>query len=420
MTAFSLADLSFFTGWSRIVSGFFDGLFIPVIIGLFAMYSFLDTNSFTLNLKSRRDRGFYVYKELCQFLFKLARRCIRPSSLPADNDNHGILQFSFPEAKAMVVDDFKTRSKLGPRLDLGCKQKAEKKRNEGDNKNLSLEEITANNREEFGRSARGYVVYLVGATQKLNRFTSDIVRGLGSFDLEVLLVDPVEQAMYCFKQLFSSFRLRGVVDQGEEPVYTEEYLSFIDELRRLHPGVQQPKLLIADAITFISSQGALKTRRRLTRIFRLCCLCLDEPRFSFPGVRFDSARTDDPTCSMFDVVAPIQSFLGSVSRGLDALTSEASISRFLHLEPTFGGPGLESTYSPWDSFNHFGRQQIRETLSSSLRISSVSGTGRSTSGKSPKVVRISPGKPSSQRSATEADEAPISKSCDSSGSTSKL
>ena len=197
-----------------------------------------------------------------------------------------------------MVDDFITRSKLGPRLDIGCKQKAEKERNEGDNKNLSLEEITANNREEFGRSARGYVAYLVGATQKLNCFTSDIVRGLGSFDLEVLLVDPVEQAMYCFKQLFSSFRLRGVVDPGEEPVYTEEYLSIIDELRRLHPGVQQPKLLIADAITFISSQEALKTRRRLTRIFRLCCLCLDEPRFSFPGVRFDSAMILLAACLM--------------------------------------------------------------------------------------------------------------------------
>ena len=169
-------------------------------------------------MKSRRDRGFHVYKELCLILFKLARRCIRPSSLPADNDNHSILQFSFPEAKALVVDDFITRSKLGPRLDIGCKHKAEKERNERDNKILSLKEITANNREEFGRSARGYVAYLVGATQKLNRFTSDIVRGLGSFDLEVLLVDPVEQAMYCFKQLLSSFRLRGVVDLGEEPV----------------------------------------------------------------------------------------------------------------------------------------------------------------------------------------------------------
>ena len=179
--------------------------------------------------------------------------------------------------------------------------------------------------EEFGRSARGYVAYLLGATQKLSRFTSDIVKSLGSFDLEILMVDPMEQASYCFKQLFTSFRLRGVVDSSEETVYAEEYLSFVDELRRLHPDMQQPKLLIADAVDFISGQEALKTRRHLNRIFRLSCLCLDKPRFSFSGVRFGSVKTDDPTCSMFDVVAPIQSFLGHGLRGMEIVTSDSSI-----------------------------------------------------------------------------------------------
>ena len=158
--------------------------------------------------KSRRGRGFHVYKDLCQFLFKLARRCIRSGSLPADNDNQGILQFSFLDAKALVVDAFITRSKLAARLDVGCKQKTERERNEAENKDLSLEDITAKIRDEFGGSARGYVAYLLGATQKLTRFTSVIVRGLGSFDLEILLIDPVEQATYCYKQLFISFRLR--------------------------------------------------------------------------------------------------------------------------------------------------------------------------------------------------------------------
>ena len=56
----------------------------------------------------------------------------------------------------------------------------------------------------------------------------------------------MEQASYCVKQLFSSFRLRWVVEPGEESVYTDDYLSFADELRRLHPDMQQPKLLIPD------------------------------------------------------------------------------------------------------------------------------------------------------------------------------
>ena len=280
---------------------------------------------------------------------------------------------------------------------------------------MSLESIAANCRDEFGRSARGYVAYLLGATQKLTRFTSDIVRGLGSFDLEILLVDPVEQATYCYKQLFTSFRLRGVVDPGEEPVYTDEYLSFVDELRPLHPDMQQPKLLIADAIDFISKQDALRTRRHLTRIFRLSCLCLDEPRFSFPPVRFGSVKTDDPTCVMFDVLAPIQSYLGNVSRGLDTLTPDASISRFLLLEQTFGDTALDSTYSPWDSFDDFGRTEIRDRLSSSLRLPAKIGTSRPSTKKSPKVVRLSPGKVVSQQNVSESKGASSSKACSSSG-----
>ena len=231
---------------------------------------------------------------------------------------------------------------------------------------MSPEETAANNRDEFGRSSRGYVAYLLGATQKLTRFTSDIVRGLGSFDLEIFLVDPVKQATYCFKQLFTSSRLREVVESVEEPVYTDEYLSFVDELRRLHPDMQQPKLLIVDAIDFISKQEALRTRRHLTRRFCPSRRCLDEPRFSFPPVKFGSGRTDDPTCNMFVVLAPIQSFLGNASRGLDALTSDASMSRFLLLERTFGDTGLDSTFSHWDSFDRFGRLKIRQELSSNL------------------------------------------------------
>ena len=69
----------------------------------------------------------------------------------------------------------------------------------------------------------------------------------------------MEQSSYCFRQLFTSFRIRGVVDSTAKTVYAEEYLSFIDELRRLLPDMQQPKLLIADAVDFISGQEALKT-----------------------------------------------------------------------------------------------------------------------------------------------------------------
>ena len=154
----------------------------------------------------------------------------------------------------------------------------------------------------------------------------------------------------------------GAFQSDEESVYTEEYLSFLDVIRSSRPDIQQPKLLIADVIEFVSGQEALAARPHLRRIFRLSCLCLDEPRMSFTPVKFGSRRTDDPLSSMFDVIAPIQSFLGYVGHGLDVLTSDSSVSRFLPLEQSFGNAGLNDVYSPWDSIDHFGRAQIRENL----------------------------------------------------------
>ena len=234
------------------------------------------------------------------------------------------------------------------------------KKNEG----LTLDTIIANYKEEFGRNARSYVIFLSRGTQGLSRFTSDIVRGLGSFDSDVMLVDPLEHAIYYFKQLFTSFRLRGVFQADEESIFTEEYLLFLDIIRSSHPDIRQPKLLIADVIHFVSSQESLASRPHLRRIFRLSCLCLDEPRMSFTPVKFGSHRTDDPLSTMFDVIAPIQSFLGYVDHGLDILTSDASVSRFLPLEQSFGNSGLSDLYSPWDSVDHLGKTQIRENLES--------------------------------------------------------
>ena len=101
--------------------------------------------------------------------------------------------------------------------------------------NLSLEAATEKTKEEFGQSARSYVLFLFKGVQGMRRFTTDIVRRLGAFDLDVMRTDPIEQATYCFKKLFSSFRLRGVLMADEEPSYSEEYFSFLDELRRDHP-----------------------------------------------------------------------------------------------------------------------------------------------------------------------------------------
>ena len=143
-------------------------------------------------------------------------------------------------------------------------------------------------------------------------------------------------------------------------------MSFLDVLRQQHPEIQLPKRLIAHVIDLISSQESLGARPHLRRIFCLSCLCLDEPRKSFAPVKFGSHRTDDPLSSMFDVIAPIQSYLGYVTHGLYVLTSDTSVSRSLPLEQSFGNSGHTDIHSPWDSVDHFDRALIRKTLQPSV------------------------------------------------------
>ena len=201
------------------------------------------------------------------------------------------------------------------------------------------------------------MIFLFKGAQRLNRFCSDIVKGLGSFDLDVMLVDPLERAEYCFRQLFTCFRLRVLFHADKESIHTEEYLSFLDAIR--HVGIQQTKLLITDAIDFISGRESLGSRTHLQRIFRLSFLCLDEHRLSFSPVKFGSHHTDVPQSPMSDVNAPIQCYYMFFVDWTFPLQILPFLVKVL-LEQSFGNAGLSDVYSPWDSIDHFGRAQIRE------------------------------------------------------------
>ena len=259
---------------------------------------------------------------------------------------------------------------------MACKTKADAEKGEKKKEGVTLEAISTNYKEEFGRTDRSYVVFLFKGTRWLTCFTSYFVKMLGSFDLDLLRVDPLENAAYCFKQMFTSFRLRGVSQPEEESIYTEDYMSFLEVLRQLHPEIQKLELLIAGFIDFISSQESLGAKPRLRRMFGLSCLCLDEPRTSFAPVKIGSHWTDDLPSPMFDVFVLNQSYLGYVTHGLDVLTSDSSVARFIPLEQLFGNAGLNVVYSPWDSVDHFGKVQVRENLDPSVASKDVTPNTR--------------------------------------------
>ena len=180
------------------------------------------------------------------------------------------------------------------------------------------------------------------------------MKGLGSFDLDTLLHDPLSQAEYCFTQLFTSFRLRGYFSFGQEAECHEEYRSFVDELRRKYPELHQPVLFVRDTVSFLIEQPSLHNRPLLHKIFRLASLCLDEPFQTLPPVKFGSVDSDNPTSSFVDVVLPVQSYFKNVTNGMESVSSDDSIAAFLRLEPTFVGVGTSDVYSPWNSVDFFG------------------------------------------------------------------
>ena len=287
--------------------------------------SCLDTTSFVPHLVERRNHGFHIYRQLCQFLLKLGRRCMRPKSLPQEKDLFGILSISVSDTRALTVTDFIVRSKLEQRLNVACKIKAERELSDKKGSRANLPKLVKEAKEDFGRLGRAYVAYLFHSAHSNLQLTSDIVKGLGSFDLDIMFRCPLSQALYCYKQLFRSFQLRGYFQPDEESIYTEEYLSFLDELRKELPELDQPRVIITDAITYISEHEPLQTRPHLTRIFRLSCLCLDEDYTNMPTVKFGSVRKDDPKSKFIDTIFPVQSFFKNVGRSIDILTTASSI-----------------------------------------------------------------------------------------------
>ena len=206
------------------------------------------------------------------------------------------------------------------------------------------------------------MAYLFNAAQSNLQLTSDIVKGLGSFDLDIMFCAPLSQALYCFKQLFRCFQFRNYFQPEDESLLTEEFLAFLDELRKEMPNMTQPRVIIVDAISFISGHEALPSRLLLSRIFRLSCLCLDDNYTEMPIVRFGTVSTDDPKSKLIDTILPVQSYFINVGRSVDALATSSSASSFLTLETTFGNTALCDTYSPSDELDHFGQANILATL----------------------------------------------------------
>ena len=275
------------------------------------------------------------------------------------------MHLDIKKVTALTVTEFISRIKLGFRLRVPCRAMAERDLRDKQNQGLPMDALANKNKDDFGRSARSYILHLFGTVQSQKSLTTDLMKGLGSFDLDTLLHDPLSHADYCFTQLFTSFRLRGYFFSGQEAECHEEYRSFVDELRRKYPELHQPVLFIRDTVNFLIEQPSLHSRPLLQKLFRFASLCLDEPFQTLPPVKFGSVDSENPTSGFVDGVLPVQSYFQNVTNGMESVSSDNSIAAFLRLEPTFVGVGTSDVNIPWDGVDFVCLAGILEQLDSS-------------------------------------------------------
>ena len=315
-------------------------------------------------MTKQRDSGFFTFGELCRFLRKLCGRSILPKHTPADSDWSGLLQFSLSDCRELSCRDFFSRLKLKFDLEEASRSKA-KKDNAG-RKNLSsvIESLTETVRDSFATQARRYVVFVLDSLLKDIRVTAGIVRGMASFDPNVLMSQPMDQALFCFRALYYSFQLRGWVQEADEADYREEYVEFLDQFRNSHGHLRMADP-VPDIVDLLVSLPSFRSRPRLFHLFRLGCLCLTESSPNLPTIRFEGAGSSDPNCRLSSVLLPAQSYLATGPNSVVSCVSESALNKFHELETRFDSGNVPG--DPWSHVDSFGQSKFYKALMSAYQ-----------------------------------------------------
>ena len=336
-----------------------------------------------------------------------ARRCVHAGSLPSSSEASKILGLDTKRVPALTVTEFLNKSKLGQKLETACKLKAERDRRDKKNAGLSLEVLTKRNKEDFGRQARSYVTNVLSEAQGHIGLTSDIVKGLGAFDLNVILEGNHQQGESCARQLFSNLQLRGHFAEDQETQCLEEYQTLVEEFLRLYSEMAQPTLFIQDTVDLLMEQPLLRSNPLLFKMFQLACLCLDEPFSTLPPVKFSSINTEDPTCRHIDVILPVQSYFKNIPYCVEAVTTDDLVAKFLRYESVYGELGVSDTYCPWAEVDRYGRGQMLKALDGTVlhqrgaEFERHSGTSSARS--APKTLGVPKSKKRTSRMLTETE-----------------
>ena len=353
-------------------------------------------NSFERSLSGKVNVNFYICGQLCSFIRRLASRCLVSASVPEETDWLGLLNLNPGTATKLSPQQFLHKLRIESKVAVACKRKAESDLSDakGSGSKDAVANLAAKLQEQFATAGCGYVCYLLDTVLKHVSLTSELVRGLASFDPTIVFCSKLDLARSLFQVLVRSFTSRGWARAKDNDRYMDEYIGFVEDARKGCSGLVENPNLVFDAASFYVSMPALRSRTHLLHLYRLSCLCLTSSIPDFPAIVFGSIDSSRLGNIMGEVSFPVQSYLSVVDDSVSVCTSDSALLRFSSVEDQFGDDGLPETYDPWTSVDHFGRWDLFQKFQ---------GVFTSSSGgqRSPVVKRGS--KSSSVASATKAN-----------------
>ena len=282
------------------------------------------------------------------------------------------MQLQLEGVRQLSSRDFLLSLKLKSDIDSLSYKKAKKDTGGKKEQLAAVDKLAENAREGFISQARASVVNIIESLLGDIRLTAHIVRGMASFDPTVLSSQPMDQVLFCFSSLFSTFQLRGWVDESSAPECRDEYVGFVDDFRNLYPDLISSPDLIRDVVTLLTGMPALYTRPHLFHLFRLSCVCLTEISTSLPAIKFHSADSSDVLCRLSDVLFPAQAYLAYVPGSVNDCVTEAALTRYHLLEAKFSSGNVSG--DPWSHVDSFGQSSIHKELLAAFKVE-ISGAG---------------------------------------------
>ena len=156
-----------------------------------------------------------------------------------------------------------------------------------------LESVTTTIKEaDFITKARREFVVLLETSLEDLRLVADKAQRMAYFDPEVLLTLPLDNVTACFTSFFTSFQLRGWVDQPSEVDSRDGCLEFVD------------------------------------RLVQLSWLCLTRPSRELPAIKFRDVDSSRPRCRLSSVILPAQPYLVVAPNAFATSTTDIAMLKY--------------------------------------------------------------------------------------------